>query len=170
MNLYKPKFKPKLKQRITTLILAATTMLTALPINALADTFVGNANGAVSADGTAGAHTYGTRYSAAITSWRVTLYVSTSDDGKIDPLTDRIGGTGLAKVGTVFYNNMFLPYYHYYNPSDGYYYVRYDTENGTPTYDDVFVTVTANTENRGAAFSNKMINTSKNRNQNTPAA
>ena len=39
--------------------------------------------------------------------WRVTLYVSTKDDGTIDPATDAIGSSTLAKVGTIVYNNIF---------------------------------------------------------------
>lgn len=149
----KPKFKPKLKQKITALALAVVTAIIALPINALADTmtFGGNSDSSVTylyGDG----FKYGFKGEGQHVSWRISLYVSTSDDGTIDPKRDSISGTGLAKVGTIFYNNIFEQYG--------------DDNIGA----DVFVQAAANTENRGAGFANKMINTSKNRNQNTPTA
>lgn len=104
----KPKFKPKLKQKITALALAMVTALTALPITALADgpVFTGNSNSSAE-------YHYGKEFTYGFlsgygqyVSWRISLYVSTSDDGTIDPLTDSIvGQNGLGYVGCIFYDN-----------------------------------------------------------------
>ena len=124
MNLYKPK--PKLIKRLITLALAAVTALTALPITALAGVYTGDAEGVTTMSAKEGEWSYGYSGNQGINSWRVTLYVSTADDGTIDPLTDRIGGTGLGKVGTIFYNNIF------------------DIASGS----DLYVQTVANTETR----------------------
>lgn len=135
---FKPK--PKLAQRLTALFLAIVTAITALPITALAGIipFEGAGAGAKSTPAKEDAHTYGLHYTTALASWRVTLYVSTSDDGKIDPKRDSISGTGLGKVGTIFYNNIFETY----------------GKDNIPA--DVFVQATANTETRTAGFDNTM--------------
>ena len=52
-------------------------------------------------------YAWGQSGNVAVNSWRVTLYVSTKDDGTIDPATDVIGSSTLAKVGTIVYNNIF---------------------------------------------------------------
>ncbi len=52
-------------------------------------------------------YAWGQSGNVAVNSWRVTLYVSTKDDGTIDPATDAIGSSTLAKVGTIVYNNIF---------------------------------------------------------------
>ena len=52
-------------------------------------------------------YAWGQSGNVAVNSWRVTLYVSTKNDGTIDPATDAIGSSTLAKVGTIVYNNIF---------------------------------------------------------------
>ena len=52
-------------------------------------------------------YAWGQHGNVAVNSWRVTLYVSTKDDGTIDPATDAIGSSTLAKVGTIVYDNIF---------------------------------------------------------------
>lgn len=52
-------------------------------------------------------YAWGQSGNTAVNSWRVTLYVSTKDDGTIDPATDAIGSSTLAKVGTIVYDNIF---------------------------------------------------------------
>ena len=54
-----------------------------------------------------GGYAWGQSGDVSVNSWRVTLYVSTKDDGTIDPATDAIGSSTLAKVGTIVYNNIF---------------------------------------------------------------
>lgn len=54
-----------------------------------------------------GGFAWGQSGDVSVNSWRVTLYVSTKDDGTIDPATDAIGSGTLAKVGTIVYNNIF---------------------------------------------------------------
>ncbi len=133
------KFKPKLKQRITAFFLAITTAITALPTNALAAVYTGAGDGVIQSPASAGDFTYGLDDTYAINSWRVTLYVSTSDDGKIDPDKDSISGTGLGKVGTIFYNNIF---------------------SVTPN-SDVFVQLVANTDTRSVNLDTEISNLSK---------
>lgn len=126
MNLY----KPKLMKRLIALFLAIATMLTALPVTALAGVLIGSGDGVTTINATAGKWSYGYFDDQGINSWRVTLYVSTSDDGKIDPKRDSISGTGLAKVGTIFYNNIF----------------------DIASYSDLYVQTVANTETRTTAI------------------
>ncbi len=113
MNLYKPKFKsklrpPKLLKKLTAFFLAAVTAITALPITALAEQFVFGGNSNSSAEYHYGkGYTYGffSGYGQYV-SWRISLYVSTSDDGTIDPARDSIvGQNGLGYVGCIFYDN-----------------------------------------------------------------
>lgn len=103
MNLYKPKLK--LIKRLIALALAVVTAITALPITALAEsmTFGGNSNSSVT-------YTYGDNFKYGFhgqyVSWRISLYVSTSDTGEIDPTRDSIvGQNGLGYVGCIFYDN-----------------------------------------------------------------
>lgn len=98
----KPKIKPLL-QRAMAFLVAVTTALTALPLTASAIEFVGNSNGNATYSYGSG-FTYG--FHGQYVSWRISLYVSTSDDGTIDPATDSIvGQKGLGYIGSIFYDN-----------------------------------------------------------------
>lgn len=128
MNLYKPK--PKLFKRLIALALAVVTAITALPITALAEsmTFGGNSNSSVTYTYSDG-FKYGFKgdYGQHV-SWRISLYVSTSDTGEIDPTRDSIvGQNGLGYVGTILYDNFTSI------GTDVYYQLMYtaDTRNAT---------------------------------------
>lgn len=105
------KLKPKSKiiKKALMYVGALTTSLTmfllALSPQALAVLWGSGDGYQISAAG--GGYAWGQRGDVAANSWRVTLYVSTKDDGTIDPATDAIGSGSLAKVGTIVYNNIF---------------------------------------------------------------
>lgn len=101
---FKPKFKPKLLQKAVALLTATTLSLT-LAIPAIAAVWGDGEGYLITAQG--GGYAWGTAFDSPINSWRVTLYVSTKDDGTIDPKTDTIGSSTLAKVGTIVYDNIF---------------------------------------------------------------
>lgn len=99
------KQKPKhniLKKALT--LVGALTTLTALTTTSLAAVWSQGEGNLVTASGSG--YAWGTLGSTAANSWRVTLYVSTKDDGTINPTTDTIEGPSLAKVGTIVYNNI----------------------------------------------------------------
>lgn len=82
-----------------------TMYLSALSPQALAALWGSGDGYQISATGNG--YAWGQTGGVAVNSWRVTLYVSTKDDGTIDPATDAIGSSTLAKVGTIVYDNIF---------------------------------------------------------------
>lgn len=92
-----PKSK-RIFTKLTALITSLALSLTVLPTTALAGDFVGASTGGTQAAGV-GNYPYG--YGGTNLAWRIDLYVSASETGKIDPQTDRIDGKKLPWVSGV---------------------------------------------------------------------
>lgn len=113
MILYKPKLKSqrdvsrdkhkhKFRQRIAALALAISTMLTVLPVTALAASWSGDVI-SFATEAKVGEYNFGYN-SANNLSWRVDLYVSSREDGTLDPTADSVSGLGNAEfVGSILY-------------------------------------------------------------------
>ena len=95
--------KPKqLLRRAAALLVAGATSIS-LAVSAFADSFYGVNYGVTATLGSSSGYMYETN---TTNSWKVTLYVATTDDGKIDPTTANITTEyQLSKVGTVVYDN-----------------------------------------------------------------
>lgn len=92
-------FKPKIIQRLTAALTAAAITLTALSNTALAgEAFTGDSTGTAIVP-SYGDYPYG--YSGNNLSWRIDLYVSANNDGKIDPVNDKIDSAALPWIGGV---------------------------------------------------------------------
>lgn len=95
--------KPKqLLRRAAALLVAGATSMS-LAVSAFADSFYGVNYGVTATLGSSSGYMYETN---TTNSWKVTLYVATTDNGKIDPTTANITTEyQLSKVGTVVYDN-----------------------------------------------------------------
>lgn len=101
-------FKPKqFLKRIAATITAAALSLSLASQPALADGgFTGNSTGNSTYTFNPDGVTYGISLTGQYVSWRVSLYISTNKDGRINVNTDSIvGQKNLVYVGSIYYNN-----------------------------------------------------------------
>lgn len=98
----------KIAQRIIAAAVALTTAITALPVTSLADKWGSGLGSGDVHDGAIGKWLYGYN-SYNNLSWKVDLYVSGSDTGKIDPTKDKIGVEEVLSE-VLFSDPLFLPF------------------------------------------------------------
>lgn len=100
-------FKPKqFLKRIAVTITAAALSLSLASQPALADGFTGSSTGSSTYKFSPDGVKYGVSQSGQYVSWRVSLYISTNKDGRINVNTDSIvGQKNLVYVGSIYYNN-----------------------------------------------------------------
>lgn len=101
-------FKPKqfLKRIAATITAAALSLSLASQLALADDGFFGNSSGKIYSSYHKSGYTYGFSREGQNVSWRVSLYISTNKDGRINVKTDSIvGQKNLVYVGSIFYNN-----------------------------------------------------------------
>lgn len=100
-------FKPKqFLKRIAATITAAALSLSLASQPALAGGFIGSSTGSSTYKFSPDGVKYGVSESGQYVSWRVSLYISTNKDGRVNVKTDSIvGQKNLVYVGSIYYNN-----------------------------------------------------------------
>lgn len=91
------------------LVTATAALLTAsiISITALAEATWGRGNGGGATSAPSPSNQLYNMTTTNELSWKVDLYVSASETGKVNPLTDTIGSAALPWVGSVLYDNWF---------------------------------------------------------------